>query len=178
MKHQYERLEVNLSCWYWIPVRTNLYHSVPSSTPFTQQTSFNSVGVTHFLVIYLFRKFHQFLMLDVLVSVIWLNWSVITELSFTYHTFVALAMVYILVVKARNIIRKSKKTSEYSLADKTRTTCSCVEHRTVDVHKTLRTEHGNLKLSVSDPQSVSYLKNDFNAFSKIYVIIHYLKYNF
>lgn len=176
MKHQSERPEVNFNCWYWIPGQIYTTQYLSRSTPFTQQSSFN-LGVKHFLVIYLFWKSYQFLMPDVLVSVIWLNWSVIPELSFTYHTFVALAMVYILVVKARNIIRKSKKTSEYTLADKTRTTCSCVEHRTVDVHETLRMDWTR-ELSVSDPQSVSYLKNDFHAFSKIYVIIHYLKYNF
>lgn len=73
-------------------------------------------------------------------------------------------MVYILVAKARNIIRKSRKTSEYSLADKTRTTCNCVEHRTADVHENI--EDWTRELSVSDPQSVSYLKMTFMLFQK------------
>lgn len=59
-----------------------------------------------------------------------------TEL--THSTIVVLtlegALVHILVVKARNIIETSKKTPKHFQVDKKRTTCSCVECRTVDVN--------------------------------------------
>lgn len=44
------------------------------------------------------------------------------------------ALVHILVLKAGNIIETSKKTPKHFLVDKKRTTCSCVECRTVDVN--------------------------------------------